>query len=141
MEAVVVIAWTPKRIAQWLRLLRDWEAEIESEAAVSCSNMGGAAVVAGRHSDPTSGTATYMAELAERCRIVRSWLDALSPAERIAAEWWLADGEASLVQMAERLGVTERLARHVVKAVPITIYWRFYAVTDQLRVDEKSVSS
>lgn len=108
---------------------------------MSCSNMGGAAVVAGRHSDPTSGTATYMAELAERCRIVRSWLDALSPAERIAAEWWLADGEASLVQMAERLGVTERLARHVVKAVPITIYWRFYAVTDQLRVDEKSVSS
>lgn len=131
--------FSPGKIARWLRAYRDWKAELEAEigAAGRATADAGSSMQASRRSDPTAQAASRDSELAERCRTVEGWLRLLTPLERLAADYWLADDEGAITKVAEAMGVEARRARNVVRSIPLLIWGHLYDPP----VDVNAVSS
>lgn len=118
-----------RQIASWLRKYRDWKAEVsEPGAAPSMTDFrqvpgGGDGTPGG----PTAREAERLVLLRERVATVEQWLGALTPGERVAAGYWLADEEGTFGAVAEALGIDVRRAKALVLSIPLIIWLRFYA--------------
>lgn len=123
--------FSPGRIARWLKAYRDWRAEIEwMGGSPSVSGNFGPGHIPGGSTNHTGGPTAREAEITienrRRVAKVDHWLSLLTPLERIAAEWWLADGDMTVNQVAERIGVSYRRARQLVNCIPLIIWGHLY---------------
>lgn len=119
-------AWTIRRIKDWLRRYPDWRKELDDESVAvgSSSALEGSQVRKARLSDPTARAAARIEVLGERCRTVERWMAGLSRIERIAACYWMGNGDVAINQVAEEAKLKWHQARELVIAVPAIILSR-----------------
>lgn len=123
--------WSPRRIAAWLRKYKDWYAELHAGAPSNAFDYSKVRVMGGPVSSggAPQARALEVVELERKVGIIRRWLGALTPLERVAANYWIEDRNA--LEVAAELRLEPRTARALVTTLPLIIWAKFYDPTNK----------
>lgn len=110
-----------KDIEAWLRQYPSWVEDLQAAGYYNVPSDLGTRVQSNREGRPTERAAILLASLAERVRIVESWLSELSPLERRLADHYIAGLKITQVQ-----GELDYMtARGLVQGLPHVIWSRY----------------
>lgn len=119
--------WSPRRVASWLRRYKEWTAELQAGPPSNSFDYSRTPVMGGKGAGSggaPQARALQVVELERKVGIVKRWLGALTPLERVAALYWIEDG--NVLEVAAQLGLETRRARWLIQTMPLIIWAKFY---------------
>lgn len=114
---------SPSDLKHWLESYQEWQEALESGGLYSVDPEG-TQVRSNRAGRPTESAAIRQADISERCRVVCTWLSALSGPQRLAAEKYLSGKTAREISHVLRIDYNETAS--LIRILPTLIYLEWY---------------